>query len=225
MLEKTYFPRLLAGLLAASLALCGAGAWASTDPMAAGGPALEADRPSDASPARLVAELQQRIRDKSVRELRASANGDYATTLMLAEDEVVCYVGLLYQNKLWRVSRFSSLASAESAYRKATTQSAALADQAIRRQVLATEQRQYERAIQSAEAQADALATELRAEQAQREQFTEDQKTVRADNDAREADNRSARTQLAKLRQEIRRLEASLADSGQKLPAPEKARR
>ena len=91
--------------------------------------------------------------------------------------------------------------------------------------MLATEQRQYERAIQSAEAQADALATELRAEQAQREQFTEDQKTVRADNDAREADNRSARTQLAKLRQEIRRLEASLADSGQKLPAPEKARR
>jgi len=143
MLEKTYFPRLLAGLLAASLALCGAGAWASTDPMAAEGPAVEADRPSDASRTRLVAELQQRIKDKSVRELRASANGEYATTLMLAEDEVVCYVGLLY----------------------------------------------------------------------------------RADNDAREADNRSARSQLAKLRQEIRRLEASLADSGQKLPAPDKVRR
>ncbi|CAG2155241.1 hypothetical protein D3C87_1311840 [compost metagenome] len=225
MLEKSYFPRLFASVLAASLALCGAGAWASTDPMAAEVSAAEADRLSDASPARLVAELQQRIRDKSVRELRASANGEYATTLMLAEDEVVCYVGLLYQNKLWRVSRFSSLASAESAYRKATAQSAALADQAIRRQVLATEQRQVERAIQSAEAQADALATELRAEQTQREQFNEDQKMVRAENESREADNRSARSQLAKLRQEIRRLEASLADSGQKLPVPEKTRR
>ncbi|WP_340525262.1 DUF2968 domain-containing protein [Cupriavidus necator] len=179
----------------------------------------------DPSSQSLIAELQQRVADGSVRELRASVDGDYGTALLLADDKVLCYVALLYQNKMWRVLRFDNLGAADAAYRNASKQNGAIAGDAIRRQLLATQLRQYERAIEDAQARAEALNNDMRLVQAQRLRMVEDQKTSRAEVQTAELDSRAARAQLEKLRREIRRIESSLADSSEILPVANKSRR
>ncbi|SDC14856.1 Protein of unknown function [Cupriavidus sp. YR651] len=224
MFDKFCHPRLFACVIAMQLSMGASAVFAQANPAPAVDTSVESGTPAEPSSTSLVAELQQRMRDKSVRELRASVNGDYGATLMLADDQVLCYVGLSYQNKLWNVSRFHSLAAAESAYRTASKQSAAMADDEIRRQLLATQQRQYDRAIQDAEARASALSNDLSVIQAQRQRLTETRQASRMEVQAAEVDNRAARTQLEKLRQEIRRIESTLADSGQ-MPGSQKTRR
>ncbi|MNN70091.1 hypothetical protein D3C81_1859230 [compost metagenome] len=91
--------------------------------------------------------------------------------------------------------------------------------------MLATQLRQYERAIQDAEARADALGNDVRLMQAQRQRIAEDQKTSRAEVQTAELDSRAARAQLDKLRREIHRIESSLADSGEMLPVANKPKR
>ncbi|SPR99925.1 DUF2968 domain-containing protein [Cupriavidus taiwanensis] len=95
----------------------------------------------------------------------------------------------------------------------------------IRRQVLATQLRQYERAIEDAQARAEALNNDMRLVQAQRLRMVEDQKTSRAEVQTAELDSRAARAQLEKLRREIRRIESSLADSREMLPVATKSGR
>jgi hypothetical protein len=225
MTVNPFRPRLLAGLIAAYLSMCAPAVLAK--PAAAPAPALAAGASPAVDPASLslIAELQQRIEESTVKELRASVDGDYGAALLLADDKLLCYVGLMYQNKIWRVLRFDNLGAADAAYRQASKQSAALATDAIRRQVLATQLRQYERAIQDAEARADALGNDVRLMQAQRLRIVEDQKTSRAEVQTAELDSRAARAQLDKLRREIRRIESSLADSGEMLPVADKPRR
>ncbi len=139
---------------------------------------------------------------------------------MLAEDEVVCYVGLLYQNKLWRVSRFSSLASAESAYRKASARRARRWP--IRRSAgrSAATARQVRAGDPDAKLRRTRLATELRAEQAQREQFDEDQKMVPRRQRRPEADNPQCAQPVGEAAAGNSPSGGVLADSGQKLPVP-----
>ena len=91
----------------------------------------------------------------------------------------------------------------------------------IRRQVLTTLQRQYDRAIQDARAQADVLQGDLRTMQAQRKRMVDDQKTSQNDAQAAEIQSRAARIQLDKLQGEIRRIESSLGDDSQLLPDAE----
>jgi chromosome segregation ATPase len=122
------------------------------------------------------------------------------------------------------VSRFSTLGAAESAYKAATKQSAAMADEDVKRQYLATQQRQYDRAIQDAETQASALGNDLIALQAQRARIADARKTSHEEVQTAEVDNRAARAQLDKLRAEIRRIESSLADAGQVAPGSPKTR-
>ncbi|MCY1232101.1 hypothetical protein D9M68_525010 [compost metagenome] len=217
--------RAIAGLVAVHLSVCASAVLAK--PEAAPAPAFAAAAGPAVDPASLslIAELQQRIEESTVKELRASVDGDYGTALLLADDKVLCYVGLMYQNKIWRVLRFDNLGAADAAYRQASKQSAALATDAIRRQVLATQLRQYERAIQDAEARADALGNDVRLMQAQRQRIAEDQKTSRAEVQTAELDSRAARAQLDKLRREIHRIESSLADSGEMLPVANKPKR
>ncbi len=180
-------------------------------PMAAGGPALGGGtaRPM---PRRRVSrrELHESASGtRAVREPRLSANGDYATTLMLAEDEVVREVGLLYQNKPQQVPRFPARWRAptgvpqghhERGAGRSGHPPAGAGHGAAPVRACDPESGSPGRC---AGHRAACRAGAARAVQGR------NQKTVRADNDAREAENRSARTQLANLRQEIRRLEAS----------------
>ncbi|MFJ4293877.1 DUF2968 domain-containing protein [Cupriavidus sp. NPDC089707] len=218
-------PRLLAGVIAVHLSVCATAVLAKPEAAPAAALAAAAGPAADPAAQSLIAELQQRIEESTVKELRASVDGDYGTALLLADDKVLCYVGLMYQNKIWRVLRFDNLGAADAAYRQVSKQSAALANDAIRRQVLATQMRQYERAIQDAEVRAEALNADVRLMQAQRQRIAEDQKTSRADVQTAELDSRAARAQLDKLRREIHRIESSLADSGEMLPVANKPKR
>jgi hypothetical protein len=214
--------RLLAGIIAIQLSVCASAVLAKPDPTPGPGFLADAGPALDPSSQSVIAELQQRVADGSVRELRASVDGDYGTALLLADDKVLCYVALLYQNKMWRVLRFDNLGAADAAYRNATKQNGAIASDAIRRQLLATQLRQYERAIEDAQARAEALNNDMRLVQAQRQRMVEDQKTSRTEMQAAETDSRAARAKLEKLRREIRRIESSLADSGEMLPVAKK---
>ncbi|MBB3009257.1 DUF2968 domain-containing protein [Cupriavidus alkaliphilus] len=225
MTDNTSRTRLLAGIIAIQLSVCASAVLAKPDPAPAPGFLADAGPAVDPSSQSVIAELQQRVADGSVRELRASVDGDYGTALLLADDKVLCYVALLYQNKMWRVLRFDNLGAADAAYRNASKQNGAIAGDAIRRQVLATQLRQYERAIEDAQARAEALNNDMRLVQAQRLRMVEDQKTSRAEVQTAELDSRAARAQLEKLRREIRRIESSLADSREMLPVANKSGR
>lgn len=225
MTDNTSRTRLLAGIIAIQLSVCASAVLAKPDPAPAPGFLTDAGPAVDPSSQSVIAELQQRVADGSVRELRASVDGDYGTALLLADDKVLCYVALLYQNKMWRVLRFDNLGAADAAYRNASKQNGAIAGDAIRRQVLATQLRQYERAIEDEQARAEALNNDMRLVQAQRLRMVEDQKTSRAEVQTAELDSRAARAQLEKLRREIRRIESSLADSREMLPVANKSRR
>ncbi|RDK10507.1 DUF2968 domain-containing protein [Cupriavidus lacunae] len=224
MTDNPSHTRLLAGILAIQLFVCAPAVLAKPDPVPTPGFIADAGPAVDPSSQSLIAELQRRIEDASVRELRASVDGDYGTALLLADDKVLCYVTLLYQNKIWRVLRFDNLGAADAAYRNASKQNGAIAGDTIRRQLLATQIRQYERAIEDAQVRAEALNNDMRLVQAQRLRMVEDQKTSRAEVQTAELDSRAARAQLEKLRREIRRIESSLANSGEMLPVANKSR-
>ncbi|WP_020202599.1 DUF2968 domain-containing protein [Cupriavidus sp. WS] len=225
MLNNSRRAPLLACLIGLTSSLCAVGALAAADPVpVAAAPAPLSAAPAgspQASPASLglVAELQQRLRDRTVRELRTSYNGDYGTTLMLADDQVVCYVALFYQKNLWRVFRFESIVPAEQAYRQVTRQSAVWAGDDIRRQVLASQKRAYDKALQDTEARANALNEDLRVMQAQRQRIAEEQQSAHAEVQSAEVESRASRIRLDQLQQQIRRMESSLADSGLATPA------
>ncbi|MGO4326796.1 DUF2968 domain-containing protein [Cupriavidus sp. 2TAF22] len=220
MLNNSRRAPLLASLIGLALSMSAAGVLAAVEPVTASAASLGAGAaPADnlqASSASLglVSELQQRLRDRTVRELRTSYNGDYGTTLMLADDQVVCYVALFYQKNLWRVFRFESIGAAEQAYRQVTRQSAAWASDDIRRQVLASQKRAYDRALQDTEARANALNEDLRVMQAQRQRIAEEQQANRAEVQSAEVESRASRVRLDQLQQQIRRMESSLVDSG-----------
>ncbi|WP_420993767.1 DUF2968 domain-containing protein [Cupriavidus sp. 30B13] len=227
MLNNSRRAPLLACLIGLMSSLSAAGVLAAADPVptaAAPAPLSAGPAPAgvpQASPASLglVSELQQRLRDRTVRELRTSYNGDYGTTLMLADDQVVCYVALFYQKNLWRVFRFESIGPAEQAYRQVTRQSAIWAGDDIRRQVLASQKRAYDKALQDTEARANALNEDLRVMQAQRTRIAEEQQAAHAEVQSAEVESRASRIRLDQLQQQIRRMESSLADSGLATPA------
>jgi hypothetical protein len=72
MTDKPSRTRLLAGALAIHLSVCAPAVLAKPDPAPAPGFAAEARPAADPSSQSLIAELQQRIEEGSVRELRAS---------------------------------------------------------------------------------------------------------------------------------------------------------
>ncbi|MDW3685896.1 DUF2968 domain-containing protein [Cupriavidus sp. CV2] len=223
MLNHSCRAPLLASLIGLALSLSASGVLAAGEPIppfAAPAPltAIVSGPQASASSLGLVSELQQRLRDRSVRELRTSYNGDYGTTLMLADDQVVCYVALFYQKNLWRVFRFESIGPAEQAYRQVTQQSATWASDDIRRQVLVSQKRAFDKALQETEARANALNEDVRVMQAQRQRIAEEQKASRAEVQSAEIESRASRIRLEQLQQQIRRMESSLADSGLAVP-------
>lgn len=219
MLNNSCRATLLASLIGLALSLSVPGVVAAAEPVpmsAAPAPLTASGSMPQASPASLglVSELQKRLRDRSVRELRTSYNGDYGTTLMLADDQVVCYVALFYQKNLWRVFRFESIGPAEQAYRQVTQQSATWAGDDIRRQVLASQKRAFDKALQETEARANALNEDVRVMQAQRQRIAEEQKASRIEVQSAEIESRASRLRLEQLQEQIRRMESSLSDSG-----------
>ncbi|MDF3836499.1 DUF2968 domain-containing protein [Cupriavidus basilensis] len=223
MLNNSCRATLLASLTGLTLSLSAAGAFAAAEPVppsAALAPltAVGGNPRASAASLGLVSELQQRLRDRSVRELRTSYNGDYGTTLMLADDQVVCYVALFYQKNLWRVFRFESIGAAEQAYRQVTQQSAAWASDDIRRQVLASQKRAFDKALQETEARANALNEDVRVMQAQRQRIAEEQKASRIEVQSAEIESRASRLRLEQLQEQIRRMESSLSDAGLAIP-------
>ena len=166
----------------------------------------------------MLVELQARMREGRVRELRTRYDGDYGTSLLVADDAVVCYVALLHQRSLWRVFRFDAFADAERAFTRLSQQNADWAKDAIVGTVLNLQQRELSRLTQESEARLG-LDAELMRMQAQRRLMLEAQQSAQAQANAAHVENRAARLQLDQLYTRIRELEASLLDGVADPPA------
>lgn len=167
----------------------------------------------------MLVELQARMREGRVRELRTRYDGDYGTSLLVADDAVVCYVALLHQRSLWRVFRFDAFADAERAFTRLSQQNADWAKDAIVGTVLNSQQRELSRLTQESEARLGLLDAELMRMQAQRRLMLEAQQSAQAQANAAHVENRAARLQLDQLYTRIRELEASLLDGVADPPA------
>jgi len=203
---------LLAGAVVAAVAV-------ASEPVAAAPGGSDAPVPAEASQG-LLGELDTRMREGRVRELRTSYDGDYGASLLVADDTVVCYLALLHHRKLWRVFRFDDFSAAEKAYLRLAQQNAAWAREAILGEVLTAQQRELARLTQESEARAGALDRDVRVMQAQRRQMLEEQRAMREQVQAAHVENRAARIRLEQLHKHIRGLETDLSDAAAIAPAP-----
>lgn len=213
---------LRAALIVAALANASlAAAMPSTEPAAFAGPAGLIEPPADPSTAtaspspelagELAGELRQRQRDKTVHELRRSANGEYGVSLWIADDEVRCFVALEHQGNLWRILQFDALAPAERAYAQLVKLSVDWSADIVRKQALAAQKRELERVTRESEARAATLQREMATARAQRQRIAEEQKAARVDVQAAEIESRAMRIRLETLRRQIQSLEADLS--------------
>ncbi|WP_247422024.1 DUF2968 domain-containing protein [Ralstonia pseudosolanacearum] len=159
-----------------------------------------------------VAELRQLLAQKRLTELRTTYNGDYGTSLLLANEDTTAYVALSYRRELWRVYKFGAATPAEAAYDLLARQTRAWAEDDVRHAVAAGQKAQLEREAQAAEQHAAALSQEVRAMQAQRQQMLEEQQAARRQTQALDAERHAYKTQLDSLQQQIRLLEKQLND-------------
>lgn len=188
------------------------------DPIAAGPDQLGAGAPAAAlseSSQALLDELKQREHNQALRELRSTYNGDYGVSLRIAEDEVLCYVTLYYRREPWRVSRYDALAPAERAYNQFIRQTLIWSDDAIRRQVLESQRRELEKALQASEERAGILANQMEATRAQQQRIAEEQKTANIEVQAAEIAGRDIRAKLDRLQTQIQKLESELSQMNQ----------
>lgn len=160
------------------------------------------------------AEFEQRLNAGTVHELRATSNGDYTTRLLIADDQAVFYVAMSYQRSLWRVIRLQSQGPAEDTYARLARQSAAWAENDIQRQVLSSRKHEAEKALQLGEARAQALSREVAAMEAERARMVAEREAIAAERRAVAAEGRDTTAKVGQLQNQIRQMEAELANPG-----------
>lgn len=155
------------------------------------------------TPSPVALELQERIANRTVRELRTCYDGDYGTTLMLADDQVLYYVGFLHGKELWRVFKFKSIEAAENAYRQNVQLSASLAAQYIKKQVSVAQRREADTQAQRAATQLEALNSEISNLRQQRRAMAVEQNTMRVEAQGAAIENHAAQLRLEQLQHQV----------------------
>ncbi|AMP16336.1 DUF2968 domain-containing protein [Collimonas pratensis] len=174
-------------------------------------PAMAAANGVPAASPGSLAELKQRLSNKSVRELRTSYSGEYGTTLLMADNAPVFYVALLNQKSLWRVLRFDNLALAERSYVQLSQRSADWAGEEIRLQVLNAQSQALERSKQESEARLAALHTDMQIMQSEQARIMQGRQAAQEQVRASEIERRAYQIELDQLRRNIRTLESQLS--------------
>jgi hypothetical protein len=195
-----------------ALSLCGAlapvaGALAGTNNAlpAPYTPADSADANADGagSASGNVSELQNLIQSGGLTELRSTKNGSYGAQLYFLPREMVYYVALSQDKKLWRVMKSQDESRAESVYVQFARKSFELADGEIRRIQLQAQTNLLDRVIAVSASRATRLSADLALAQQQDSQVSERQQKLQEESAALATDKAEAERKLRALQQQV----------------------
>ncbi|PLZ04426.1 hypothetical protein CY652_01835 [Burkholderia sp. WAC0059] len=154
-----------------------------------------------------VAELQQRIHDGDLSELRTTYNGSYGASLLFYAKDMTYYVALFQQKNFWRVIKTGDEARAEAIYRDFARQTVQLSDVEIRRTQLQAQKAFTERMIALSQDHASRLQADLTIARHQQSVVADQQKTTRDEANSLQAQRAAAEDQLRELQRQIQVLQ------------------
>ena len=181
---------------------------------------------AQAAPANVgnVAELQRRIANKELAELRTVYNGSYGASLLLVNDDPTYYVALFERKNFWRVIKTQNQQRAEAIFADFARQTSDLASTEIQSVELAARRAATERLISMNQDRAAEIEADLAVQQSQQQQVTERQRQAQAQASALQNENAKAQEQLADLRHQLEDLQRQ-ANAGLPSQSPSATRR
>jgi len=171
-----------------------------------------------------VAELQRRIANKELAELRTVYNGSYGASLLLVNDDPTYYVALFERKNFWRVIKTQSQQRAEAIFADFARQTSDLASTEIQSVELAARRAATERLISLNQDRAAEIEADLAVQQSQQQQVTERQRQAQAQASALASEDAKAQDQLADLRKQLDDLQRQ-ANAGLPSPSQQPSRR
>ena len=163
-------------------------------------------------------ELRRLVDEHALSELRRTANGSYAASLLFDADHLVYYVVLSHNAEYWRVIRSEVVADAERVYRTFAQQSEQLAQTDIDTVRLEAGRKYGEKLLNLNQQRLAKLQEDAQHRQQQATQVAAMQQQAKVQATALSSDLRSTRSQLEQVQQNIRTLEAQQADPLLNLP-------
>ncbi|MDR5737758.1 MULTISPECIES: DUF2968 domain-containing protein [unclassified Caballeronia] len=154
-----------------------------------------------------LAELQDMIQGGRVTELRATRNASYGAKLYFLPQEMLYYVALQQETRLWRVVKTQDEARAESVYSQFARKTFELADGEIRRTRLQAQTALLERVIAVLSNRASRLSADLALAQQQDSQVSERQQKLQAESASLQGDKLEAERKLRALQQQVDQLQ------------------
>jgi hypothetical protein len=170
-----------------------------------------------------VTELQDLLKAGGLTELRSTRNASYGAQLYFLPREMVYYIALAQETRLWRVVKTQDDVRAESVYVQFSRKSIDLASGEIRRMQLQAQTALLDRVIAVSANRANRLSADLALAQQQDAQVSERQQKLQAESVALASDKAEAERKLRVLQQQVdqlqRQSEAGLAPMAP-LPVP-----
>lgn len=163
-------------------------------------------------------ELRRLVDEHALSELRRTANGSYAASLLFDAEHLVYYVVLSHDAEYWRVIKSDVVADAERVYRTFAQQTEQLAQTDIDTVRLEAGRKYGEKLLNLNQQRLAKLQEDAQHRQQQATQVAAMQQQAKAQATALSSDLRSTRTQLEQVQQNIRTLEAQQADPLLNLP-------
>jgi hypothetical protein len=160
-----------------------------------------------------VAELMQLIRDAKLNELRTTYNGSYGASLFFHALELTYYVALFQDKHFWRVIKSQDRQRSEAIYAGFVQQTAQLADIEIHRTELQAQNAFLERVIALQADRAKRLEADLDVARTRQAQVADQQRQVRGEAAALQAEKDSAQARLRELQHQVQQLQLK-ADAG-----------
>ncbi|WP_250452061.1 DUF2968 domain-containing protein [Caballeronia sp. ATUFL_M2_KS44] len=154
-----------------------------------------------------LAELQDMIQAGSVTELRSTRNASYGAKLYFLPQEMLYYVALQQETRLWRVVKTQDQGRAESVYSQFARKTYELADGEIRRTQLQAQTALLERVIAVSSNRASRLSADLALAQQQDSQVSERQQKLQAESVALQGDKLEAERKLRALQMQVDQLQ------------------
>jgi hypothetical protein len=163
-------------------------------------------------------ELRRLTGEHALSELRRTANGGYAASLLFDTDKLVYYVVLSHNAEYWRVIKTDVVAEAERVYRTFSEQSEKLAQVDIDTIRLEAGRKYGEHLLTINQERLSKLQEDAAHRDQQTQQVASMQEQARQQASALTGELRSTRGQLEQVQQNIRTLEAQQADPILSLP-------
>jgi len=154
-----------------------------------------------------LAELQDPVQAGGITELRSTRNASYGAKLYFLPQEMVYYIALQQETRLWRVVKTQEEGRAESLYALFARKSYELADGEIRRTRLQAQTALLERVIAVSSNRASRLSADLALAQQQDSQVSERQQKLQMESSALQSDKLEAERKLRALQEQVDQLQ------------------